>query len=270
MRFKDKVAIVTGSNTGIGRAIALRLAAEGARVIINGRNVEKGEAVAAEIARAGGVAAFVRADMGLEDDVRQLVDRTVAVYGGVDILINNAAAIDAIQKGDRACADLSSEAFDRIMKVGVYGTFWATKFVLPLMIERGGGSVVNISSNGGFSGVPDVLGYACSKSALHGFSTSVALDYGTKGIRCNCVSLGYIRDGAVGSAMFDDPVTGPIFAGLVSTGRVGAPEDVAGFLAYLCSDEGWYVTGQLIHFDGGSGARLPAPAGLSTVPEGLS
>ena len=271
MRFDGKVAIVTGSNTGIGRGIALRLAQEGARIIVNGRNVEKGEAVVAEIAAAGGTATFVKADLGIEEEVRHLVNQSIRLFGGVDVLINNAAAIDAIQSGDRPCADLSSEAFDRIMKVGVYGTFWASKYALPSMIARGGGNIVNISSNGGWLGVPDIMGYSCSKSALFGLTKSIALDYGLKGIRCNCVLPGYVRDGAVGSAIFDDPVTGPMFASVVSTGKIGSPSDVGALIAFMCSDEAGYLTGQLIHLDGGLSARLASPSGFSAgLPEGLT
>ena len=265
-RHEGKVAIVTGSTTGIGRGIALRLAAEGSKVVINGRNAERGAQVVEEIRQAGGEAIFLKADLGIESEVKALIDATVAKFGKVTTLVNNAAAIDAIQS-DKPCAELDSEIFDRITKVQIYGCFWTAKYALPVMIANGGGNIVNISSNGGYLGAPGIFGYSVTKSAMSGITQSIAIDYGLQGVRCNTLWLGYIREGAVGSAMFDDPVTGPIFAGLTSTGRVGTPAEVGSMIAYLTSDEASYVTGQQIHLDGGSGARLPAPHGLSTIPD---
>lgn len=269
-RHEGKVAIVTGSTTGLGRGIALRLAAEGARIVVNGRNAERGAQVVEEIRKAGSDALFLKADIGDEQEVKGLIQASADHFGKIDTLINNAAAIDAIQS-DRPCADLDSEIFDRITKVQIYGTFWACKYVLPIMIANGGGNIVNISSNGGWSGVADIFGYCSSKSALSGITQSIALDYGLKGVRCNCVLPGYVRDGAVGSAIFDDPVTGPMFASVLSTGKVGSPADVAAMVAFLCADEAQYITGQLMHVDGGASARLPAPQGFSAgLPDGVN
>lgn len=268
-RHEGKVALITGSTTGLGRGIALRLASEGARIVVNGRNAERGAQVVEEIRQLGSDAIFLKADIGDEGEIRGLIQGAVDHFGKVDTLVNNAAAIDAIQM-DKPCADLPSETFDRIVKVQIYGTFWACKYVLPAMIANGGGNIVNISSNGGWSGVADIFGYCSSKSALAGITQSIALDYGLKGVRCNCVLPGYVRDGAVGSAMFDDPVTGPIFASLVSTGKIGSPADIGAMVAFLTSDDAQYITGQLMHVDGGASARLPAPSGFSAgLPEGI-
>ncbi len=260
MRFRGKTAIVTGSTHGIGTAIALRLASDGANVVVTGRRSELGEGVVKRIRERDGEAAFIRADLSREDDIKTLTEATTRAYGGIDILVNNAAATDSIGTSkDNRCSDLLTEDLDYILKVGLYGVFWGTKYALPSMIARGGGSIVNISSCAAVLGCQDLTAYTFTKGGVNAFTRSVAFDYGRRGIRCNCIVVGYIRDAALGNALFDDPKTGEIFRNMTMIGKVGEPRHVASLVAFLASDEAEYITGAVIPCDGGMSAKLAAP-----------
>lgn len=262
MRFRGKTAIVTGSTHGIGTGIALRLASEGASVVVTGRRSELGEGVVKRIRDGGGEASFIRADLSHEDEIKNLTEAAKRTYGGIDILVNNAAATDniaATTSKDKRCSDLLTEDLDYILKVGLYGVFWATKYALPSMIARGGGSIINISSCAALLGCQDLTAYTFTKGGLNAFTRSVALDYGSQGIRCNCIVVGYIRDAALGNALFDDTDTGKIFRGMTMIGKIGEPRHVANLVAFLASDEAEYITGTIIPCDGGMSAKLAVP-----------
>jgi len=260
MRSSGKTAIVTGSTHGIGTGIALRLAADGASVVVTGRRSELGEGVVKRIRDRGGEASFIRADLSREDDITNLTAAATRAYGGIDILVNNAAATDSVGASkDNRCAELRTEDLDYMLKVGLYGVFWATKYVLPSMIARGGGSIVNISSCSALLGCQDLTAYTFTKGGLNAFTRSVALDYGRQGIRCNCIVVGYVRDAALGNALFDDPKTGEIFRNMTMVGKVGEPRHVANLVAFLASDEAEYITGAIIPCDGGMSAKLAVP-----------
>jgi NAD(P)-dependent dehydrogenase (short-subunit alcohol dehydrogenase family) len=223
-----------------------------------------GEAVVKRIRDSGGEATFIRADLSREDEVKNLTEAATRAYGGIDILVNNAAATDSIGTGskDKRCSDLLTEDLDYILKVGLYGVFWGTKYALPSMIARGGGSIINISSGAALLASQDLTAYTFTKGGLNAFTRSVAVDYGRQGIRCNCIVVGYVRDGGLDNAVFDDPNTGEILRGMTMIGKIGEPRHVANLVAFLASDEAEYITGTNIPCDGGMNAKLAVPQGI--------
>jgi NAD(P)-dependent dehydrogenase (short-subunit alcohol dehydrogenase family) len=265
MELKNKVAVVTGSTHGIGRAMAARFAEMGAHAIVTGRNRENGEAVTKEIRAMGGLADYIRTDLSSEEQVKALMHETISRFGGIDILVNNAAATDSIvhTARDKRCTDLATEDFDYIMKVGIYAPFWTCKYALPSMVKRGGGSVINVTSTAGWNAVPDLTAYACSKGGIQTFTKVIAIDYGKEGVRCNCIVVGYVRDAGIGSEIFDDPKTGPMFRGVSMINKVGKPRNIADLAAFLASDRAEFITGILIPCDGGLSSKLATPHGVT-------
>src|SRR5262245_47561141 len=166
MRLNGKTALVTGSTKGIGVEIAARFAAEGARVLVTGRSQAAGEEVAERIRKDGGTAHFVAGDISRADDVRTVVAACVETFGGLDILVNNAAPVDLMGKVERPLCDITLDGFDSMLRVGLYGAVAATQAALPEMLRAGGGAVVNISSIAGVQGVSGVPAYSCVKGAL--------------------------------------------------------------------------------------------------------
>jgi 3-oxoacyl-[acyl-carrier protein] reductase len=266
-RLAGKVAIVTGSTKGFGEAMARRFAAEGAGVVVSGRSEEQGQAIAKEIAADGGRAVFIRTDMADEDSVRGLVDGTVAEFGQVDGLVNNAMAMDHIGSAERAVADMDSAGFDKIIKVGIYGLFWACKYAIPEMLKAGGGSIVNISSIAAVSGVQKMPGYTACKGAMQSLTRQMAVDYGSQGIRVNTMVSGFVLSSELAAAVDAHPVAGPLMQDAQLT-RWGVLDDIAGMATYLLSDESGFVTGTEMRIDGGwsATARIPNLVDLVFAP----
>lgn len=259
MRLEEKVAIVTGGTGEIGAAIARRFVSEGAAAVICGRNRENGEAVAAGLCAAGGRAWFVRADLSSEDDARHVVDETVRRFGRIDILVNNAAPIDELKAGrDKPLGDQDSKDFDYIMKVGLYGPYWISKRAVKAMILNPGGVIINISSGVAVSAVPSRPGYCASKAGLEGLTRSIAYDYADHSIRCVGVRLGYVQSNDISRRVMEHPNAGPQMRQVHLT-RLGVPEDVAGIVTFLASDEAAYVSGTIWAFDGGSSSKATIP-----------
>jgi meso-butanediol dehydrogenase / (S,S)-butanediol dehydrogenase / diacetyl reductase len=259
VRLQNKVAVVTGSTKGIGRAIAEGFAGEGAKVIVTGRDQGGGAEVRNAIRAAGGEATFVSADVSSEDEVRSLVARSVETYGGIDILVNNAAAVEFIGAGgDRPLADQTTEDFDQVLKVGLYGVFWACKYTIPAMIERGAGSIINISSIASQFGQPGVPSYTASKAALNGLTRQVAAQYAAAGIRSNAIVVGFVLSGTFAQAIEASPSLRQAIddIGLV---KQGAPDDIAHLATFLASDGSRFLTGMLVPADGGLSARSQMP-----------
>lgn len=257
-RLAGKTAIVTGSTKGFGEGIAKRLGAEGANVTITGRSEPEGRQVAEDIRSAGGRAIFIRSDASQESSVEDLVAATVAEFGQLDALVNNAMAMDQIGLSERPVAEMDTEGFDRILKVGIYGTFWACKYALPEMVKAGGGSIVNISSLAAIAGVPSMPAYATCKGAIGALARQMAVDYGPKGVRVNTMICGIVLAAGLAEAIEAHPVAGPLVAEAQLT-RYGTHEDIAAMAAYLVSDESGFVNGSELRIDGGwmSTARFP-------------
>lgn len=255
-RLKDKVAIVTGSTSGIGIGIAKMFAAEGAKVVVCGRREAKGQAVVDAIAAEGGEAWYHFMDITQPESVEALVNDTVEKYGKLDILVNNAANV-ALKDGN--IGELTIEMWDAILQSDLRGTFWTTKCALPsLEANENGGSIINIGSMASCSGDLGSTAYACAKAGVDKLTEYVALQYGKKNIRCNCV-----RPGLIVTPENEDKVPDMlrnIFLDNIMVNRYGAPADIAGMCVYFASDDSKYVTGQIINVDGGLNSHVPTVA----------
>jgi NAD(P)-dependent dehydrogenase (short-subunit alcohol dehydrogenase family) len=260
MRLEGKVAIVTGSTRGIGRATAVRFAAEGAKVVILGRTEEAGRNVEEQIRARGEDALFVRTDLAHEEDVVGAVEATVERYGPPTILVNNAAPTELMGPGrmDRRVTELTNEAWDSIMLVGLKAVVWACKYTLPRMAEAGGGAVVNISSAASILGTAGLDTYTAVKGAINTLTRSIAVEYAPDNIRCNCIVSGMVLSSPGAFKMMEDPVIGGATKAMHLT-RLGLPEDIANAALFLASDEAAFITGTLIPVDGGSTCRMPVP-----------
>lgn len=255
-RLLDKVAIVTGSTSGIGIGIAKLYAAEGAQVIVCGRRVEKGQAVVDAILSEGGKASFHAMDITDLASIETLVAHTAEVYGKIDILVNNAANV-ALKDG--RVDELTVEMWDAIFQSDLRGTFYITKCVLPHMRKDArGGSIINIGSMASCGGDLGSTAYASAKAGVDMFTQSVALQYGKDNVRCNCV-----RPGLIVTPQNEDKVPQvlkDIFLSNIMLNRYGCPEDIGHACVYFGSDESAYVTGQIITIDGGLNSHAPTVA----------
>ena len=255
-RLKDKVAIVTGSTSGIGVGISRLFAAEGAKVVICGRREAKGQAIVDSIVKEGGEASYHFMDITAVESIETLISDTAAKYGKIDILVNNAANV-ALKDG--RIDELTLEMWDAIFQSDVRGTFYATKCVLPYMEKNeNGGSIINIGSMASCGGDLSSTAYASAKAGVDMLTLSTALQYGKKNIRCNCVRPGLIvtpeNDAHVPQALKD------IFLSNIMVNRYGCPEDIGHMCVYLASDESSYVSGQIVNVDGGMNSHVPTVA----------
>lgn len=255
-RLSGKVAIVTGSTSGIGIGIARLFAAEGAKVVICGRREEKGQAVVDRIVSEGGEASYHFMDITVTESIEKLISDTAEKYGKIDILVNNAANV-ALKDG--RVDELTIEMWDGIFQSDVRGTFYATKCVLPYMQKNEkGGSIINIGSMASCGGDLGSTAYACAKAGVDLLTQSTALQYGKNRIRCNCVRPGLIvtpeNEAHVPQALKD------IFLSNIMVDRYGCPEDIGHMCVYLASDESEYVTGQIVNVDGGMNSHVPTVA----------
>ena len=257
---EGKVAIVTGSTRGIGRATALRFAREGARVVVTGRTEDAGRAVEDEIRAAGGEGVFVPTDLAREEDVVRMVATAMERYGALTTLVNNAAPTELMGPGrlDRRVTELTNEGWDSIMLVALKAVVWACKYAIPEMATAGGGAIVNISSAASILGTPGLDTYTAAKGALNTLTRSMAVEYAADGVRVNCIVSGMVLTSEGAFKMMDDPVIGGATKAMHLT-RLGLPEDIASAALFLASDEAAFVTGAILPVDGGVTARMPVP-----------
>ena len=246
MLLQDQVAIVTGSAQGIGRVYALRLAEEGARVVVT--DVDDAEPVATEIVEKGGEALAVRCDVSDFGSVQDLVARTVERFGRVDTLVNNAAVFGNIPR--RSFMDIPPDEWDKVMEVNVKGLWLCVKAVFPQMKEQQSGSIINIASTMVLKGGPGLLHYVSSKGAVVAFTRALAREVGDDGIRVNTVAPSHTLSEAVVRMGGPDVDKGTIPTRAIK--RSSYPEDMAGTVVYLASPQSAFVTGQMLVVDGGS------------------
>ena len=243
---KDQVAIVTGSSRGIGRAIAETMAGLGAKVVVSSRKPEACEEVAKAIAAKGGEAAVIACNISRKPEVEALVQGTIARFGKIDILVCNAAVNPAFGP----LTQLTDEAFDKIMGSNVKSNLWLCNLAIPGMAERGGGAVVIVSSIAGIRASANLGGYGISKAADFSLARSLALEWGPKNVRVNCIAPGLIKTDFA-RALWEDPARLAAREEGTPLRRIGLPEEIGPVAAFLASKAASFITGQIIVADGG-------------------
>jgi meso-butanediol dehydrogenase/(S,S)-butanediol dehydrogenase/diacetyl reductase len=246
-RMAGKVALISGSTRGIGRSIAELFAAEGAKVAVTGRTVDRGEKVVSRIREVDGEADFFRLDITDEDSIREVVAGVVERFGSLTTLINNAAPTDAVATTVKPLVEYSNEEWDRILLGTLTGNvFWATKHAWPHLVAAHGASIVNISSGQSLAGFTGFGAYAAAKGGMNSVTRVLAVEGAPHGIRCNCIVVGRVVSGRGDSGVGVGTSTGGRLT------RIGNPTDIAYAAAWLASDEAAFVTGDLIAADGGA------------------
>jgi meso-butanediol dehydrogenase/(S,S)-butanediol dehydrogenase/diacetyl reductase len=245
-RIAGKVALISGSTRGIGRSMAELFAAEGAKVAVTGRSVDKGEKVVERIKEAGGEAQFFPLDIYDEDSVRQVIEATVARFGSLTTLVNNAAPTTEVSMTVKPLAEYSTDEWNHILTGTLTGSvFWASKYAWPHLTEAEGASIINISSGQSTFGFTGFGAYSAAKGAVNSVTRVLAVEGSPHGIRCNCIVVGRVVSGRGDSGV----AVGEGAGGRLT--RLGSPMDVAYAALWLASDEAAFVTGELITADGG-------------------
>ncbi|MDH3221714.1 MAG: glucose 1-dehydrogenase [Gammaproteobacteria bacterium] len=249
-RLDDKVALVTGASHGIGEAMARELARFGAKVVVCSRKQEAVDAVATAFRAEGLEATGIAANLGNIEDIQSLLEQTIEAYGGLDIIVNNAAAnpvFGPVQNTDE-------RAFDKIIDVNLKGPFVLCRKAYPVLQQRGGGSIINISSIGGLTPEAGIGIYSVSKAAIINLTRAMAQDWGADNIRVNAICPGLIKT-RFSEALWNDEETLDRFVNRIPLGRIGEPEDISGLAVYLASGASAYCTGGIYMVDGGYAAN---------------
>ncbi len=254
MKLKDRIVVVTGSGSGIGRSCAIEFAKAGAKVIVADINAGGAETTVSEIVKAGGTSLAFRTDVSDQESVRELVSFTLKNFGRIDALINNAAI-----QINKTVEDITFEEWNQQMSVNVGGIFLCSKHFLP-HLRQTKGNIVNMSSVNGFFVEPMCAGYCTTKAAIIGLTKAMAIDHGHEGIRVNCICPGYI-DAGLAEGYFQsqpDPLKARQEAGMLhALWRIGKPEEVGRVAVFLASDDASFMTGASVVVDGGFGSGLP-------------
>ncbi|PYV39287.1 MAG: short-chain dehydrogenase [Acidobacteria bacterium] len=249
MRLKGKVAVVTGAGAGMGQAVALRFAREGARVVVAEVNTVSGKSAVEAIQRAQGESIFVHADVSEEKEVQLMIAATLNQYGRVDILYNNAAV--ELHGQDARAHELSAETWDRTHAINLRSVWLCSKYAIPPMLEHHGGSIIHVASPTGLYGcAPGYTAYSASKGGVVALTRVMAADYARDNIRVNAIVPGTTDTPMIAPLLEDEGVRARLMA-LSPMGRLGRPDDVAGLAVFLASDESAYCTGGIYMADGG-------------------
>ncbi len=247
---KDKIALVTGASSGIGRAVALVWAREGAKVVVSDINEQAGEETAAMVRAQGADALFVAADVGKPEDSKTLVQRAVAHFGRLDVACNNAG----IGGPSALTADYPLDGWAEVINVNLSGVFYGMQQQIAAMLKTGGGSIINIASILGAVAFAKSPAYTAAKHGVVGLTQAAALDYGQLGVRINAVGPGFIRTPMI-ETLEQDSQANAMLVGAHPIGRLGKAEEVAELVAWLSSDRASFVTGSYYPVDGGYLAR---------------
>lgn len=255
-RLFGKLALVTGAGGGIGSACALALAREGAAVAVADIQLEAAQRTAAQIESAGGRALALQVDLGDEASVIAMVERAAEAMGGLDILHNNAADTKLSGTRDMPVERVDTGVWDDILRVNLRGTMVASRAAIPHLRRRGGGVIINTSSNAALAGALSHSAYSASKAAINSLTQSIATQHGKENIRCNAISPGLIVTDATRDSYAASGV-GDVMLRHQLSPRLGKPEDIAAAVVFLASHEAAFITGQVICVDGGSLAQQP-------------
>ena len=247
----QKVAIVTGGSSGIGRATAIALAKQGVRISIAARRIYEGEETVRLVKEAGSDGMFVKTDVANEDDVRSLVENTIKTYGRLDYAFNNAG----IEEIMTPFLDQTTEKFDQIMNTNVRGVWLSMKYEIPEMIKSGGGAIVNNSSVAGIMGFPQMAIYIASKHAVLGLTKSAALEYAKSGIRINAIAPGGVETEMANRVNENNPQFLDYLTSMHPIGRIADPEEIANAVVWLLSEKASFVLGHTLLVDGGVVSR---------------
>ena len=247
MMLENKVALVTGGTSGIGRATAIAFGAAGAKVVFSGRREAEGEKTAKLIHETDAECLYVHSDASNEEEIKALVQKTIETYGRLDCAFNNAGINSPI----KPLHEQSIEDFDNLMAINLRGLFLCMKYEIEHLLSQGFGVIVNNSSIGGLVGFPGNSPYIASKHAVMGLTRSAALDYAKQGIRINAVNPSTIATETFDRGLNQRSVTVDVIASMVPMGRTAQPEEVAQAVVFLCSDAASYITGQPLAIDGG-------------------
>jgi NAD(P)-dependent dehydrogenase (short-subunit alcohol dehydrogenase family) len=249
MKLDGRIALITGGNSGIGRATAHLFAEEGATVVVTGRNQERGDEVVQAIRAKGGNAVFIRSDVRIAEDCREAVEETLDRFGQIDVLFNNAGVYYP-----RTVPECTETEWDETIDSSLKGAFLMSKYALPSMIERGSGSIIHTSSGWGILGGDRAAAYCAAKGGLIIMAKAMAIDHGPEGIRVNCVCPGDTEtpmlpdDAEQRGLSWEDYVAG---ASKRPLGRMGTVEEIARAVLFLASDDASYITGEALVVDGG-------------------
>lgn len=248
MRLQDKVAIVTGAGSGMGKAIATLYAQEGAKVVVSDMNGETANETVEAITTNGGVAIAVVANVAKEEDIQNLIDTTVETYGTVDILVNNAGIMDSFE----AAGDVEDEKWERIFTVNTMSVMRSTRKVLPIFLDKQKGVIINMASVAGLNGARAGAAYTASKHAVVGFTKNTAYMYALQGVRCNAIAPGGVETN-IGASIgnVDEFGMGRLQLGMGSNPRTGKPEEIANVALFLATEDASFVNGVVLAADAG-------------------
>lgn len=252
MRLTNKVALITGGTSGIGRATAILFAQEGATVVLTGRDVIRGQAVAAEIEQAGHAALFIRSDVRFAGECRQAVEQALQTFGQIDILVNNAGVFYP-----NTVVECSEEEWDLTVDISLKGAFLMSKYTLPSMISRGSGVIINNSSGWGLVGGDAAAAYCAAKGGLVLLTRAMAIDHSRQGIRINCICPGDVDTPMLPDDAKRRGLSWETYLAMASDrpmGRIGQPEEIAKVALFLASDDASFMSGAIVAVDGGGSA----------------
>lgn len=243
---KGKVAVITGSSRGIGRAIAERMAEHGAKIVVSSRKLDACEEVVAAIKARGGEAFAHACNISRKEELQGLVDASIQKYSGIDVLVCNAA----VNPYFGPSLNMPDDAYDKVMNSNVRSNFWLCNMVLPQMAQRGGGSVIIVSSIAGLLGSPTLGVYGLSKAADMALARNLCVEWGPKNIRANCIAPGLVRTDFA-KALWENKETYAKTVSVYPLRRIGEPDEIAGAAVFLAGPSGSFMTGQTMVIDGG-------------------